>query len=170
MPLSQRDRARLGLYAGDFLQTILLDRAMIRTVPSWPLDLSDVESKAGFHRMALCLGNFVGAYPGDCIQVVARKLSDCDVLIKVRSTTRQGKPQVWYRHLRFGYPSLREKVRIFCDGIRFGWWTAWLGGSSPWKVDWQHVPFGDYDSLTDDFSRTLCFSSIVGTPFREYKV
>jgi len=145
-----------------------LSLAMTRTVPPWPLDTTGEENEAGFRRVALSLGNFVGAYPGDNIEVMARRLSEFDVLIKGRITTRQGETKVYYRHLRFGYPSAREKIRILWTGIRFGYWRSWLRGHLGWGVDWQHVPHGIYDHPSDNCSRTLSWSGIVGVRFCEY--
>ncbi len=147
-----------------------LARIVTHTVPPWPLEISGEESNAGFRRMTLSLGNFIGAYPGDNIEVAGRPLSESDVLIKVRGTTRQGETKVYYRHLRFGYPNTMEKVRIFWTDIRFGFWRSWLRGHWPWRVDWQHVPQGYYDSPADDCSRTLAWPGIVGLVFHEYAV
>jgi hypothetical protein len=139
---------------------------MTHTVPAFPLDTTLEEQKAGFRRTVLSLGNFVGAFPGEDVEVVARRLSESDVLIKMQ-TIRKGKSVINYRHLRFGYPSLSEQIRICWRDIRFGFGRAWFKGYWPWKVDWQHIPNGLYYSPADDCSRTLSWPDIVGIAFHE---
>ena len=144
---------------------------MTHTVPPWPLDATPDETAAGFSRMVLSLGNFVGAYPGEDVEVMGRRLSVSDVLIKVRITTRQGKIKVYYRHLRFGYPTVREKARSLW--LWRGQWRSWFRGRDYWpwtSMDWQHVPGGHYDCPTDDCSRTLAWPGVVGLAFDKYAV
>ena len=143
---------------------------MNHTVPPWPLDVTSEEHEAGFRRMALSLGNFVGAFPGENVEVVARRLSDCDVLIKGRSTTRRGETKVYYGHLRYGYPNASEKIRIIWTAIRFGFWRSWLRGHLGFGLDWQHVPHGIYEHPSDGCSRTMPWTRIVGVVFHEYAV
>src|SRR3569832_2252621 len=107
-----------------------------------PMDDTYEESAAGFKRTALSLGNFVGAYPGAYIEVVARRLSSSDALIKQRYVTRRGETRVCYRHLRYGYPSVREKIRILWRDLRFGFWRSWRLRGLGCGQDWQHVPKG----------------------------
>src|ERR1035438_7764295 len=71
--------------------TYLDGRSMTRTIPTaFPLDLTPEEQAAGFRRMVLSLGDFVGAFPGESVEVAARRLSDFDVLLKTQATTRTG--------------------------------------------------------------------------------
>jgi len=141
---------------------------MTHTVPPWPLDVTGEEHEAGFRRMVLSLGTFVGGFPGENVEVVACRLSEFDVLIKMRCTTRQGETEVSYRHLRHGYPSAREKIHIIWTNMRFGFWRSWLRDDFDLGVDWQHVPHGFYEHPTNDCSRTLTWPRIVGVVFHEY--
>src|SRR5882724_3247136 len=114
---------------------------MIHTTPAFPLDVTSQEHAAGFRRMVLSLGDFVGAYPGENVEVVARRLSEGDVLLKMQRATRTGETKISYLHLRFGYPSWSEQIRFFWRDIRFGFWRSWFSGYWPWRVDWQHIPY-----------------------------
>ena len=142
---------------------------MTRTIPTaFPLDLTPEEQAAGFRRMVLSLGDFVGAFPGESVEVAARRLSDFDVLLKTQATTRTGETKIFYRHLRFGYRSWRQQLRYFWRDIRFGYWpSSWFRGCWPWRVDWQHVPDGWYDSPSDDCSRTITWQGIVGLVYHD---
>jgi hypothetical protein len=145
---------------------------MIRKMPeSFPLHLTPEEQAAGFLKIILSLGNFVGVYPGDDIEVVARRLSAFDMLIKVQATLRSGETKVVYRHLRFGLPNTRERLRIVWNIISFGSWRSWFRCLSNWRmVDWQHVPDGVYESPSDDCSRILAWRGVVGLTFKEHSV
>ena len=161
---------------------------MTRTIPTaFPLDLTPEEQAAGFRRMVLTLGDFVGAFPGESVEVAARRLSEFDVLMKSQVaenrsaqgrycppaefqravTTRSGETKIAYRHLRFGYPSWRQQLRFLWRDIRFGFWPSWFRGHWPWRVDWQHVPDGWYDSPSDDCSRTVTWQGIVGLVYHD---
>jgi hypothetical protein len=143
---------------------------MTHSLEAFPLDITAGEQAVGFRRMVLSLGDYIGPWPGENVEVAARRLSDFDVLIKRRMTTRTGQIKVFYTHLRFGYPSWREQIRFLWRDIRFGFWRSWFRGCWPWKVDWQHIPFGNYDSPTDGCSRTLNWRGVVGLVFHEYTV
>jgi hypothetical protein len=145
----------------------LIVRAMTHSIPSFPLDATREEYAGGFECTTLSLGTFLGPWPGDNLQVLARRLSDSDVLIKGLVTTRTGETKVYYRHLRFGYPSTKEKIRILWRDIRYGFWRGWLRGCRPWTVDWQHIPHGYYQRPTEDCSRTLSWPGIIGLRFHE---
>jgi len=114
----------------------------------FPTQISEAEERAGFRRMVLALEGFIGPF-GDHLEVVGKKLSDSDLLVKSNSDAVSflDRGGIWYRHIRFGYTR-----------------------AEPFQVDWQHIPFGSYDNPTDGVSRTLAWEGVVGVPFREYEL
>jgi hypothetical protein len=122
---------------------------MKQTLPNcFPTEISELEERAGFRHMVLALEGFIGPF-GDHIEVVGKKLSDSDLLVKCNSVavSSRDKGGIWYRHIRFGYAC-----------------------AEPSQIDWQHIPFGSYDNPTDDVSRTLAWAGVAGVPFREYEL
>lgn len=140
---------------------------MMHTISGFPLDLTSEEQAAGFRRMVLSLGGFVGPWPGESVEVAARSLSDFDALIKMSVIARTGEAKVAYRHLRYGYASWREQLHIIYRDIRFGFWRSWFRGFWPGRVDWHHIPDGSYLSPTDDCRRSLSWHGVVGVVFRD---
>jgi hypothetical protein len=141
---------------------------MARIISNFPLHITPEEQTAGFRHMILSLGNFVGAFPSENLEVTARRLSEFDVLLKIQSTSSSGVIHISYRHLRFGHPIWSEQIRIFWNGIRFGWWRSWFRGHLPWRVDWQHIPYGSYENPADDCLRSLSYHGIAGHAFCDY--
>lgn len=143
---------------------------MTYTVSPSPLDVASEESDAGFKRTVLSLGDFVGAYPGGKIEVVARRLSGSDVFIKEVVVTRHGETKVRYRHLRFGCPSAKQKICMLWRDLKFGFWRSWRERGLGWSENWWQVPGGCYDRPSDACSRTSTWLCIVGAEYCEYAV
>ena len=113
---------------------------MARRHGAFPLDVTGEEKAVGFRRMALSIGTYIGPFPGENLEVVARRLSECDVLIKMERHSREKKLCTYYRHIRFGYLTWRERLRLLWDHMDY--WTYWLELMLP-KTDWQHMPRGN---------------------------
>jgi hypothetical protein len=121
---------------------------MARTLPFLPLEVTEEEARTGFRIMILDLHSYFGL--GDGIQVVARKVSDTDVLIKIRATSSKRGLHDFYEHIRFGFVS---------KFLRMRW---------PWtKVGWQPMRWCHYDHPDSDLSRSLATPHVIGTPFPE---
>ena len=73
---------------------------MASTFPACPLEVTQDEARAGFRVMVLDLRTYFG--PPEPVQVVARKVSDSDVLIKMRVTSKKRGLHDIYEHIRFG--------------------------------------------------------------------
>jgi hypothetical protein len=140
---------------------------MSQTLPHcFPTDISDAEASVGFKRHVLALEDFIGP-AGDQIEIVGRKLSEADIVVKMKFEARRASEQtrILYRHIRFGFPDLRGQIYGFYQGLRFGWWRSWLRGHWPWEVRWHHVAY--YELPTVDCSDRLSWRGIIGRPFYE---
>ena len=143
---------------------------MKRTLPhAFPIDVSEDEKRAGFRHMVLALEDFIGPF-GDHLEVVGKKLSDADVLIKTNwvSLSPRDKGGVWYRHIRYGYRTWAEHLRSVYISLRFGCWRTCFTAIWLRRVQWQHIPHAFYEGPTADCSQSLAWSRVVGLPFDEY--
>lgn len=141
---------------------------MSQTLPHcFPTEISEAEAIAGFKRRVLALEDFIGP-AGDQIEIVGRKLSESDILVKMKHEARRtgAQTRIFYRHIRFGFPDLGGQIQSFYRGLRFGWWRAWCRGHLPWEIRWHHVAY--YEMPTADCSERLSWRGIIGRPFREY--
>jgi hypothetical protein len=124
---------------------------MSRTLPFLPVEITDEEARVGFHQMVLDLHSYFGL--GDGVRVVARKLSDSDVVIKIRASTPKKGVHDFYEHIRFGYVTWILAVRL------------------PWtKVGWRPLRWGRYHSPDADFTHSLAAPNLVGVPFHDGSV
>jgi hypothetical protein len=135
----------------------------------FPTEISEADRRAGFRHMVLALEGFIGP-SGDHLEVVAKKLSDADLLIKTKwvALSPRDKGGVWYRHIRFGFPMWAEHISSVYTSLRFGCWRTWLSAVWLRRVEWQHIPHAFYESPTDDCSQSLAWNRVVGVPFEEY--
>lgn len=126
-----------------------------------------MELSVGFNRHVLALEDFIGP-AGDQIMVVGRKLSQSDIIIKAKHEARLDGEQtsIFYRHIRFGFPSFGGQIYYFYRGFRFGSWRSWLRGHWPWEIRWHHIAY--YDNPGANCSERLSWSGIIGRPFHEY--
>ena len=133
----------------------------------FPLDISDVEASAGFKRRVLALQDFIGPF-GDQIEVVGRKLSAADIVLKWRIEPRRapGQIRILYRHIRYGVPDLRGRLTDFYRSLRHRWWRRYLRGDWPWQSRWHHLAY--YETPDADCAERLNWRGIIGRPFHEY--
>jgi len=124
---------------------------MPKTLPFLPLEITQEEARFGFRIMVLDLHSFFGS--GDGVQVAARKLSDTDVLIKMRASSTKRGLHDFYELIRFGF-----KARVL--RIRWPWTRPGWHALKPWAYDTPHA----------DFSISLATPGIVGVPFHEDSV
>ena len=124
---------------------------MTRTIPFLPLEITQEEARAGFRIMVLDLNSYFGV--GDGVEVVARKLSDTDVLIKMRGTSSSRGLHDFYELIRFGFEARLLRIR-------------W-----PWtEIGWHALKPWLYHTPDADFSVSLATPDTVGVPFHEGSV
>jgi hypothetical protein len=75
---------------------------------------------------------------------------------------------ICYRHIRFGYPTWAAHLLHVYIWLKCGGWRVWFRTSWLRRVTWQHIPHAFYERPTDDCSKSLACSRILGVPFIEY--
>ena len=82
---------------------------MAGTLPFLPLDVTEEEARAGFRVRVLDLRTYFGS--DEPVQVVGRKFSGTDALIKIRATSGKRGLHDFHEDIRFGFvpSSLRAR-------------------------------------------------------------